>query len=251
MKRRTLAVLAGLVMSASGAVTVAAQQQRADTARTMDTATMQGSMMTGMHGAMQGMMPACMAMAGGMGMETGMGVDMDVSGTGLTSPEMLLRMADPLGLTQEQIDRLSAIRDARGASEDEEKALEARRKAITSLQGETPSISAYEQGLREAAAYMVAAQTAVAQAALEARAVLTPDQRSRLDMGLQMMRYMMGSGMMGGMTGSGMMDSGVISGMMGSGMMGGTTGSGMMGGMMGSRMGMHGMRHGRGAPGRR
>lgn len=230
MKRTTLAVFTGLVLSASGAAAVAGQQHqhRADS-----TATTSSGMMHGMQQT-QGMTQCPMMTAG---MEMGMGMGMP--GSAMVSPEMLLRMAEPLGLAQEQISRLEAVRDSRGAPQQMHEAMDAHQKAMTSLQGSAPSVEAYEQALRQVVDRMVAMHTAMAQAAIDARAVLTPDQLARLDTGMQMMKQMMGSGMMGGM-GSGMMDG------MGSGMMG-AMGSGMMRGMGSDTMGMtrtHSMRRG-------
>ena len=74
----------------------------------------------------------------------------------------------------------------------------------------TPDLEAYEARLREATSHMVQARVAMARAGVEARQVLTPEQRDRLSFARQMMREMRPGTMGGGMMGQGMMDGGMM-----------------------------------------
>ena len=165
MKRPGLAVVATLAISAAAASTLTAQHQHPR----LDAPPGTGSGM--MHESLRAMMH-CPMIQSGMGMDMGMEMEMAMPGTGQPSPDVLLRLAEPLGLAPEQIERLEAIRDRTGGT----------------------------------GQHMVMAHTAMAQAGLEARAVLTPDQLSRLELGMRIMREMMGGSMTAGtmMGGSGM-----------------------------------------------
>lgn len=76
------------------------------------------------------------------------------------------------------------------------------------LNAESPDVDGYEERLREAANHMVLAHTAMARTAAEARELLTPEQRDRLDLARSMMQEMRGGGM------DGMMMEGMRPGMM-------------------------------------
>lgn len=183
------------------------------------------------HGAQKGsmgMMGSTGAMHGGMmqGMmgQTGMGGMMGMH----SGPAMILRLAQPLGLSDAQVAQIEQIqKESQAAAQPYvQQAAEAARAASDALQGDAPDLDAYSEGLREAADQMVQAHVAMARAGVEARGVLTAEQRDKLGTGMNMMSHMMQGGMMGqGMSG-GMM------GAMGGGMpcmQGGMMGGGMMG----------------------
>jgi Spy/CpxP family protein refolding chaperone len=136
-------------------------------------------------------------------------------------PAMLLQHRDELGLTSDQVQRLEALlRDARGAGH-MSGAMAAHRQAAELLQSERPDLAAYEAKLREASEHMVQAHTSMARTVVQARAVLTPEQREQaaaLDHGA--MAHGQGHGMMRGEGHMGMM------GMMSCPMMGATHGAG-------------------------
>lgn len=169
----------------------------------------------GMPGAGMGMM-----MGGGMGMMGGgMGAMMGPGGV-YGGAAMILRLSEPLGLTDAQVSKLEKIdQDAtRAAQTHAQAAAKARTAAAEALQGDAPDLDAYQARLREAAEHTVQLQMVSARAAANARGVLTTDQREQLRQGV-----------------------GMISALC-TGMMGGNGGPGGIGG------GMHGM-HGSGTPG--
>lgn len=149
-----------------------------------------------------------MGMYGAMGMGSAMG------------PGMILSLAEPLGLSEDQVDRIQTIRDdAMPAMQTQmQQAMERATAAATLLEGATTDVDAYAAALREAADHAVQARVAMARAWVQARQVLTPEQRDRLGTGIEMMTNMMRSGMMGpgmmygGMMGSGMMGPGMMHG---------------------------------------
>ncbi len=73
----------------------------------------------------------------------------------------------------------------------------AHQRARAALEGESPDLDAYEEALQEGANRMVQAHVAMARASAEARAVLTEEQRARIQGGMQMMHGMMGQGQPG------------------------------------------------------
>ncbi|HUG40870.1 MAG TPA: Spy/CpxP family protein refolding chaperone [Longimicrobiales bacterium] len=145
-----------------------------------------------MHGqAMQGMQH-CMAMMGG------------------PPPQMLLQHREALGLSADQMSRLEAlqVRARETAMPHMQPAMQTHMAAAELLKGDAPDFQGYEASLREAADHMVRAHVAMARVAVDARRVLTPEQRDRLD---ELGRGMMGGGeqgMMGG--GHGQMEHGAM-----------------------------------------
>jgi Spy/CpxP family protein refolding chaperone len=95
-------------------------------------------------------------------------------------PGMILHHADELGLTADQVSRLEAIRDEAHAGEHMHHGMQAHRQAAELLAADQPDIAAYEALLTQAAGHMVRAHTRMAEAVVEARAVLTAEQRARL-----------------------------------------------------------------------
>jgi Spy/CpxP family protein refolding chaperone len=147
----------------------------------------EGMMMGGMMG--QGMM--------GSGMMQMMGQGMGMMPTGGPGPASLLRMRDALELTEPQVARLEAIQaEVQTTVQPQRSAMMSTHTAAAqALQGDSPDFDAYQQDLQAAANIMVQAHVAMARAQVEARAILTPDQRERLETrGMQMMQGVMGAG---------------------------------------------------------
>lgn len=145
----------------------------------------------------------CMGMMGGGDMDMGMAMM-----SGAPSPAMILRAADALSLTAEQKTRLETIRtqSSEAVQPHMQQAMAAHQKAVQALQGDSPDLAAYESAAKEAANHMAAMHVASARAGIDARALLTPDQRMKLTNATTMMRGMM-CGESGGMMmqhGSGM-----------------------------------------------
>lgn len=99
---------------------------------------------------------------------------------GGVSPAMLLGHADALKLTADQVARIEALRDQSAGPAHMHGAMAAHRQAAELLQAERPDLAAYEAKLREAADHMVQNHTSMARTAVEARAILTPEQRASL-----------------------------------------------------------------------
>lgn len=187
-------MLAGLIIVAAlAAAPVAAQErplgQRADS--THHPGMMQPGMMQMMHPAMMQMMQRMHGQNGMMG--SGM---MGMAG----GPAMILRLAESLDLTDDQVERLEALRDSAqsGMRQHMMQGMQAMQTARELVEGESPDLGTYEETLREAANHMVLAHTAMARAAVEARGLLTPQQRDRLALARSMMQEMR-AGMMQGM----------------------------------------------------
>jgi Spy/CpxP family protein refolding chaperone len=108
--------------------------------------------------------------------------------------DLPLRLRTSLGLSPDQIDRLDETRGRAEAARAERlrQAEAAERAAADALHRAPPDLAAYEAGLREAAAHRVEARLAMARAALEAREILDPAQRARLQAAMEMMHEMMG-----------------------------------------------------------
>jgi len=99
-----------------------------------------------------------------------------------TSPGMLLQHRQDLSLTDDQVRRLETIRSRtdQAAMTHMRPAMDAVAAAETQLNSNAPNFQAYETRLRQAADHMVQAHVALARGAVEARQVLTSDQRSRI-----------------------------------------------------------------------
>lgn len=156
--------------------------QVADTTPSMEMA--RGMMMGGMMGS--GMM--------GSGMMRMMGRGMGMMATGGPGPTALLRMRDALELTDEQVSVLESMgADLQAQMRGRMTAMmTAHQAAAAALDSETPDWQAYEGNLETAADIMVRTHVMMARAALDARDVLTPEQREALDArGMEMMQGMM------------------------------------------------------------
>lgn len=113
-------------------------------------------------------------------MSTGM---MHATMTSGSSPGMLLRHREALGIDSAQVERLEALRqEMAGAREPHMEAMRsAHEKARAALEGDDPDFGAYESALREMADHHVGMMVARAQTARRALDVLTPEQRSKLE----------------------------------------------------------------------
>ncbi len=155
--------------------------------------------MGGMMGGMQG----CMDMMGG------------------PSPAMILQHRQALGLSAQQVERLRAlqVRDSTAMMPHMRAAMAAHQAAAELLRADHPDFAAYEARLHEAANHAIAGHVAMARASVEAREVLTVDQRTRLQAAMKTGgRGMMGPGMAG--MGGRMQGMGGMEGMMDCPMMG-------------------------------
>jgi Spy/CpxP family protein refolding chaperone len=176
---RTIAGLVAAVALAAGPL--AAQEQPADTSGGMGM--MQGGMMQG------GMMQMMQGMHGQAGMMGGM---MGMAG----GPALMLRLQESLELSEDQVERLEALRDSAQAGMHSHmmQAMQSVSVAGEVLAAPSPDLEAYEAALREAADHVVVGHTVAAQVAVHARQVLNAEQRERLDLALDRVREM-GSGM--------------------------------------------------------
>ncbi len=111
--------------------------------------------------------------------------------TGGPGPTLILRMRDVLDLSDEQVGDLEEIRDRSQGQSMSETVMQAHSRAQQALAGDDPDFDAYESALRDAMDDMMKMHVEMARAAVEAREVLTEEQRLRLED--------IGHGMMGGM----------------------------------------------------
>jgi Spy/CpxP family protein refolding chaperone len=145
----------------------------------------------GQPGAMQRpmMQQGCMGMGMGMGMGHGAGM----MANGVPQVGAVLRAAEPLALTATQKTQLEAIqtRLQQTVAPQMEQLMAAHHKMSEIMQANQPDLNAYESTMKEAAGHMTAMHLAVVRAGLEARALLTPEQRNTLSKTTAMMHSMM------------------------------------------------------------
>ncbi len=124
----------------------------------------------------------CMAMMGG------------------ASPAVLLQHREALGLSQSQVQRLERLQNEVRLSvmPHMQPGMQAHAAAAEVLKADTPDFAAYEARLREAADHMVRTHVALARVGVEARKVLTAEQRNRVS---NLQGEMMGGGQHGMMRG--------------------------------------------------
>lgn len=141
------------------------------------------------QGMQQGMQHG--GMQGGMGM--GMGMAMMRAHPG---PGMILRLRESLELSEEQVERLTAMHEEahEGMQAHMEQAREARSRAHEIMMGEDPDMDAFGEALQEAATHRVQAQQAMARVHLEAGEVLSDDQRQLLHTITEAMHELHGDG---------------------------------------------------------
>lgn len=191
--RKTFAALVAIMLAAAPAMAQGHHGARADSSRGM-------GMMQGQSGMMQGGMMQMMHGRSGMMMGMAMG------------PGMVLRLQQSLDLTDSQVTELETLRDSARSTMRQHmmQGMQVMRAAAELLSSDSPDLDGYETRLREATNHMVLAHTAMARAAVEARQVLTPEQRERLSLARQMMHEMQPGMMGGGMMNRGKMDRGMM-----------------------------------------
>lgn len=184
--------MAGLTMVAALVAAPAAAQER-PLGQPADSTGQPGMMQPGM---MEMMSPGMMQRMHGMGGPGGTMGMMDGGMMGTAGgPAMLLRLEESLELTDDQVARLEALHESAQTEMRQHmmQGMQTMRSSHELLDGESPELSAYEARLREAANHMVLAHTAMARAAVDARALLTPEQQERLALARTMMEEMRGS----------------------------------------------------------
>jgi Spy/CpxP family protein refolding chaperone len=139
---------------------------------------------------------------GGMQHSMGQGMMMCSEGMGSmmmssTDPAMLLRAAEVLGLNARQKTTLQAIqtRHASTIASNQQQAKTAHQKLGDLLNAERPDLAAFEAALNQASTFGVNAHVAMARAAVEARAVLSKEQREKANSLASMMHGGRGGGM--------------------------------------------------------
>jgi Spy/CpxP family protein refolding chaperone len=121
-------------------------------------------------------------------------------------PAMLLHHQEELGLSADQIRRIERLQTETHGGAHMGAAMAAHREAAELLQADRPDFAAYEAKLREAAGHMIQAHTQMARATVEARGILTPEQREQVaGMAHGAAMHGQGHGAMGGEGHSGMM----------------------------------------------
>lgn len=95
---------------------------------------------------------------------------------------LLLEHREALSLSADQVSRLEAISDRTQAigAEHMQPVRAAHMRAVELLRADSPDFDEYEDALEEAAEHMVEAHVAVVRASVEARQVLTAEQRATL-----------------------------------------------------------------------
>lgn len=141
-------------------------------------------MMQTMHGQMM------MGGMDGMDMQGMQGVQGQMMGPGMMGmmgamhggPDMILRSSQALALTPAQTEQLEALREQVRSEHQEhmQAAMAAHRKAAAALDGDEADLDAYTAALNDAADHMVVAHVAMARSTLDARGILTPEQRDKL-----------------------------------------------------------------------
>lgn len=135
----------------------------------------QAAMPCDMHGMMMGAM-----MTAPMG---GRMKGAAMAGRTMSDSSMMDRMRSELGLTDAQVQQMSAMeqRACADAQPHMQFAMQAHQAAMQALQGDHPNLDAFEDQLDKAAKHMVEAQVAMAKQMLAFRDSLTPAQRQKLD----------------------------------------------------------------------
>jgi hypothetical protein len=139
-------------------------------------------------------MANCMMQSGGMGEDKMdmMSGDMGMMSSSAPGPAVLIRMGQVLDLTEKQITDLEVIQveltDQRASHMP--LVMAAHQQAADLIVDDETDLAEYEDTLREAMGHMISVHVSVARAALDARAVLTDEQRVRLEGAVAMMRHM-------------------------------------------------------------
>ncbi len=109
------------------------------------------------------------------------------------NPAMLLRMKDALGLSAAQVTQLQQVQQQGSSAMQEHmrEAMQAHERGRQLLRADAPDMTAVETTAKQAAEHMALAHVAMIRAGVDARKVLTADQRQKLQTGMAMMRAMM------------------------------------------------------------
>ncbi len=144
-----------------------------------------GSMMEMMSGGMMEMMSGGM-----MGMMSSGMMEMSMMPF---RPGALLRSVESLGLSDDQQARLQALAESGKEEHGQhaQAAMAAHQQAESSLESDAPDMDAYAEALQSAARHMAMAHVAMTRTALEARTLLSTDQREKVSDAMSMMRGMM------------------------------------------------------------
>lgn len=195
----TAAVLMGALAVPAAAQEHQHGQMEGQQSNMMMSCPMMQQMMQGMHGQMEGM-----GMQGMQGQMMGSGM-MGSMGAMHAGPGMILRSSEALGLTPAQTEQLEALQERvrSGHQQHMKPAMAAHQTAAAALEGDAPDLDAYSAALNEAADHMVMAHVAMTRAALEAREVLTSEQRDKLGQLMGDMHGMHGGAAEPGSEGSG------------------------------------------------
>jgi len=137
-------------------------------------------------------------------------------------PGMVLALAEPLELSDAQLERIQAIHEETQQTvwQHMRQAMQVMQDAADLVRGEARDLDAYEARLRDAADHGVLGHMARARAMAQVYDILSAEQRETLETGVGMMVYLMQNrpAMMPGMMMPGMMESmmpGMMRGMMG------------------------------------
>ena len=153
-------------------------------------------MMQMRHGMGPGMMGGGMGMMGSGAMMGGRGM-MGMMGA---NPSMLLAQRDVLELTDDQVTRLEELREKQqGMMQGMHKGMMAVRSQMQdAMAADSLDMEAYRNAVEAMADQMVGHHMQMARFREQVLDVLTPEQREKLQTGMQMMRHMMGGQGMGG-----------------------------------------------------
>jgi hypothetical protein len=189
--RKAAMFMIGTLLTVSPA---AAQQHEHPPAPSDSVAAPQAMDMMGMMGRMMTMMAQMHRTMGG-GMAPGMmGEGMMGGMMDMDCPCLPLRLRGALGLSEDQVRRIGQIeeRSRKEQAEHARLAMEAQRAGMAALHAQQPNLREYEARMREAASHGVDAQLALASGSVEARAVLTAEQREKLRSAMEAMGELMG-----------------------------------------------------------
>ncbi len=129
-------------------------------------------------------------------MTRGQGGMMMMMGDGMmgmdAGPTMILKLRESLALSADQVQRLTTMQEAAqsGMQQHMMEGMHAMQAAENLLAGASPDLKAYEASMRDAANHMVLMHTGMARVEMEARQVLTAQQRDHLTLARKMMKEM-------------------------------------------------------------
>lgn len=108
-------------------------------------------------------------------------------------PAMLLRVQKALGLSPAQVAQIEQLQQQSSSATQEHmrEAMQAHQRAQQLLRSDAPDMTALEAAAKEAAEHTALAHVAMIRAGVDARKVLTTEQRQKLQTGMAMMHEMM------------------------------------------------------------